>query len=563
MDRISNLPEQEAAPISEHARRISYFMLVRLVMLTGLTALAGLVTYTRGEDFHDRHVTVLWVVVGIGFALTIVFARWLPRVRDLGRFAALQTTSDLVMAAFAVYISCGIDSGLVTLYLIAVLGAAIMGGSRLTWTSAAAATLLYAGSATLEITGALVPMTIDRYVPLSPRALGFNMLRTVGGIAGVTVLSSYLNRLLTSSVSALGTLRLLNENIVRSISSGLLTVDMRGRVLYFNPMARRILDLQDDDIGRPLDALLPGCEIDDDQGVDARQELVVDTHIGRQVRVGLSIAPLTDATDIRLGHVVNFQDLTRLHELSQQVRRNDRLAALGGLAASVAHEIRNPLAAISGSAELLSSAELGAEDTKLLGIIRRESGRLSALITDLLSFTRPRPPQRQRTRVPQTAREAAEAFRADPSSEGIAIETRGEDGPETNAYVDPSQLAQVLWNLLRNAGQALEGRGSILLETRAEDAVVRVDLVDDGPGIAPDNLERVFDPFFTTKETGTGFGLAIVHRIVEENWGSISCESSPEGTRFTLRLPRFERERAEDSGVLELSDSIGGRRFRR
>ena len=93
--------------------------------------------------------------------------------------------------------------------------------------------------------------------------------------------------------------------------------------------------------------------------------------------------------------------------------------------------------------------------------------------------------------------------------------------------------------------------------------MVRVDLVDDGPGIAPENLERVFDPFFTTKETGTGFGLAIVHRIVEENGGSISCESSPEGTRFTLRLPRFERERAEDSGVLELSDSIGGRRFRR
>jgi len=537
-------------------------MLVRLVMLTGLTALASLVTYTRGDDFRTLHVTSLWVVVGIGFALTIVFARLLPRARDLGRFAALQTATDLLMAAVAVYLSGGIDSGLVTLYLIAVLGAAIMGGPRLTWTAAATATLLYAGSATLEITGLLVPMTIDDYVPLGPRSLGFNMLRTVGGIAGVTVLSSYLNRQLTTSVSALGTLRLLNENIVRSISSGLLTVDMRGHVLYFNPMARRILDLEEDDIGTPLERLLPGCELDAAQGVDARQELVVHTRSGRQVRVGLSLAPLTDASDVRLGHVVNFQDLTRLHELSQQVRRNDRLAALGGLAASVAHEIRNPLAAISGSAELLATAELVAEDEKLLGIIRRESGRLSALITDLLSFTRPRPPQRRRTRVAQVAREAAEAFRTDPASEGITLRTE-DDGEDTHAYVDPAQLAQVLWNLLRNAGQAIEAEGTLALETKMEHDVVRIDVVDDGPGIPPENLERVFDPFFTTKESGTGFGLAIVHRIVEENGGTIDCESSPAGTRFTLRLPRFVHEQPDDSGVLELSDSISsGERVR-
>lgn len=529
-------------------------MLVRLVMITGLTALASLVTYTRGEDFSATHITALWVVVGIGFGLTIVFARLLPRVRALGRFAGVQTTTDLAMATLAVYLSGGMDSGLVTLYLIAVLGAAIMGGAQLTWTAAATATVLYATSATLEITGVLEPMTIDGYVALSPRALGFSMLRTVGGIAGVAVLSSYLNRQLTTSVSALGTLRLLNEHIVRSISSGLLTVDMHGRVLYFNPMARRILDLEDADIGQPLDVLLPGCALDEAQGVDARQELVVDTKAGRQVRVGLSLAPLTDADDARLGHVVNFQDLTRLHELSQQVRRNDRLAALGGLAASVAHEIRNPLAAISGSAELLASADLSGEDTKLLRIIRRESGRLSALITDLLSFTRPRPPQRQRTRVGQAAREAAEAFRADPSSVGIDLDVRIEHDDDTEAYVDPSQLAQVLWNLLRNAGQALGGRGRIALEVEVETGAVRIDVVDDGPGIPTENLEKIFDPFFTTKESGTGFGLAIVHRIVEENGGTIVCESSPEGTRFSLRLPPFHpRTQADDSGILELS----------
>ncbi|MBV1858027.1 MAG: PAS domain-containing protein [Nannocystaceae bacterium] len=555
---VSDQASAGATPaLSEHARRISYFMLVRLVILAGLTVLASVVTYTRGDDVLPGHVTLLWSVVGVGFALTVVFARQLPRAQDLGRFAAAQTGTDLLLSALAVFLSGGVDSGLATLYLISVLGAAIMGGPRLTWAAAATATAAYAGSAMLEASGHLVPMAIDAYIPLSPRALGFSALRTVGGIVGVTVLSSYLNRQLTSSVSALGTLRLLNENIVRSISSGLLTVDMGGHVLYFNPMARRILDLEDADIGRSLDSLLPGCILHAPVGVDARQELVVLTRENRHVRVGLSLAPLTDPADTRLGHVVNFQDLTRLHELSQQVRRNDSLAAVGGLAASVAHEIRNPLAAISGSAELLGTAELTGEDKKLLAIIRRESGRLSALITDLLSFTRPRPPQRRRTRVAQTALEAVEAFRTDPSSQGITLESTGDDGLQTDAYVDPAQLAQVLWNLLRNAGQALEGEGTILLETAAEPGIVRIDVTDNGPGIGPEHLERVFDPFFTTKDTGTGFGLAIVHRMVEENGGTIECESSTAGTRFTLRLPAYApQDQPDDSGVLELSDSV-------
>ena len=132
------------------------------------------------------------------------------------------------------------------------------------------------------------------------------------------------------------------------------------------------------------------------------------------------------------------------------------------------------------------------------------------------------------------------------------------DGDDTDAYVDPSQLAQVLWNLLRNAGQALGGSGTITLEAEVEDDAVRIDVVDDGPGIPAENLEKIFDPFFTTKESGTGFGLAIVNRIVEENGGTIICESSPDGTRFTLRLPPFNpRSQPDDSGILELSTESG------
>ncbi|MEM6296179.1 MAG: ATP-binding protein, partial [Myxococcota bacterium] len=522
----------------------------------------SIISYTRGDAFSLEHTILLWLAVGGGFALTIVFARRLPHAQDLGRFAAVQTATDIALAALTVYISGGVESGFVTLYLIAVLGAATMGGPRHTWAAAVLALGLYLGGTLLETAGVLIPLTLDPYVAPAPRAIGLSMLRTAGGILGVAVLSSYLNRELSTSVSQLGKLRMLNENIVRSLSSGLLTVDMHARVLYFNPMARAILDLEDDDIGQPLEQLMPGCDLSV-SGADNRQELVIHTRGGHAVRVGMSLAPLIDADDRRLGHVVNFQDLTRLHELSQQVRRNDRLAAVGGLAASVAHEIRNPLAAISGSAELLGTTELSDEDGKLLRIIRRESGRLSALITDLLSFTRPRPPQRRRTDIGIAVREATEAFRTDPSAAGIDLRV---EAPEDEALVvvDSAQLAQVLWNLLRNASQALEGTGSIQLRVRAEAADVLVSIIDDGPGIPAADLERIFDPFFTTKESGTGFGLAIVNRIIDDNGGTITCTSSPEGTAFTLRFPRVDPTvRAEESGVLELVEADAGAVLRR
>src|SRR5690606_33028725 len=149
---------------------------------------------------------------------------------------------------------------------------------------------------------------------------------------------------------------------------------------------------------------------------------------GKRLHVGLSRTPLLDGRGASIGELVIFQDLTRLHDLTEKVRRSERLAALGGMAASVAHEIRNPLAAISGSAELLSSLELASDDRRLLSIIRRESTRLSDLVTDLLAFTRPRAPQITSVDISRLVRETSEAFSADPANAGIEVEVTGEDG---------------------------------------------------------------------------------------------------------------------------------------
>lgn len=525
-------------------RRISYFMLFRLGMLAVFTVLATTLAITGSRDYDSMYTGFVWGALVVGFALTIVFARMLPHVRDLRRFAAVQTSADIVLAAVVVQMSGGVESGFVWLYLIAVLGAATMAGRRQTWAAALLCVTIIICTAAAQWLGVLEPTTLGEPLPLmDPLALWSSAGRTVAAMLGVTVLSSYLNRQLATSVTEAGELRALNENIVRSLSSGLVTVDVDGKLLYFNPAAEAILDLREDDLGSHIEAVMPGLddEIDRRAGDDSRLELELSGRAGRPLHVGLSRTALVDSEGRQGGHVINFQDLTRLHELTEQVRRNERLAALGGLAASVAHEIRNPLTAIGGSAELLAtSPDASEEDVRLLAVIQRESGRLSDMITDLLAFTRPQPPQIGEVSLAPALREARDAFATDPANEGVEVEVDADEVSESvKVAVDPAQLSQVIWNLLRNAAEAMEGVGRIVLRVRTGDERVRLEVRDDGPGIPDDRIERIFDPFFTTKERGTGFGLAIVHRIVADNGGAIGVDSRPgKGATFIVRLRR-------------------------
>lgn len=532
--------------------RISYFMLFRLSMLALFTVLAGVIFYAQGEIYDPNYVTFVWVTLVLGYGLTLTWAYWLPRAPDPTYVASVQTAADIMLSAVVVQMTGGAESGFATLYLISVLGSATMGGPRHTWAAAGACTIIYVVMSTLQFFDVVMPFGAE-HPEQGPNEYWATVGRTVAGLVGVSVLSSYLNTQLTSSVSQVGNLRALNENIVRSLSSGLLTLDLANRIVYFNPAARTILDLEDDFIGKSVDGVLPHLELGLD-GFEGRHEVPLITPTGRPLRIGLTRTPLYDADGRALGSIINFQDVTPLHELTQRARRNERLAALGGLAASVAHEIRNPLAAISGSAELLATAPLGDEDQRLLRIIQRESKRLDRLIADLLSYTRPRASQVAVIDVRRSVIEACEAFRHDPAAREVEIEV--EAPASAPVELDPAQLSQVLWNLLRNAAQAIDGVGRILVEVRTLDEEVELRITDDGAGIPPEHIDAIFDPFFTTKDTGTGFGLAFVHRIVEDAHGSIAASSKVgEGTTFSIRFPIYVSPlSAADSGVLDLPD---------
>jgi two-component system sensor histidine kinase PilS (NtrC family) len=248
------------------------------------------------------------------------------------------------------------------------------------------------------------------------------------------------------------------------------------------------------------------------------------------------------------GWVIVFQDLTEFRRMEEAVRRSDRLAVVGGLAAGLAHEIRNPLAAMCGSVELLGgSPGLVESERQLLQIVQSEGKRLEALVRDFLSFAKPASPEIGTVDGHDLVVETAELFRAETERRGVALAVDAEAGIALLA--DGPQMKQVLWNLLGNAADATSAGGSITVVFRRRGKEALLSVTDSGAGIAREDLPRIFDPFFTTKERGTGLGLAIVHRVVEAHGGRIAVQSEPgKGSTFSVSLPAAAPQRLVAAG---------------
>jgi two-component system sensor histidine kinase PilS (NtrC family) len=327
--------------------------------------------------------------------------------------------------------------------------------------------------------------------------------------------------------------------VVQSISSGIVTVDEQGLITYLNPAGEQIFGASDAEVRglrlrERLPALSPALEAPLPAGRQ-RNEAIVAGPDGRDRTLGWAVGRLNEHG--AAGWVIVFQDLTDFRRMEEAVRRSDRLAVVGGLAAGLAHEIRNPLAAMCGSVELLGGAAgLAENERQLLQIVRDEGKRLEGLVGDFLSFAKPASPQLGTVDGHDLVVETAELFRADAERRGLALAVDAERGIALRA--DGSQMRQVLWNLLGNAADATPpgGRIAVTLLRKGAEAVLTV--MDSGAGIAREDLARIFDPFFTTKERGTGLGLAIVHRVVEAHGGRIAVRSEQgRGSTFAITLP--------------------------
>ena len=497
---------------------------------------------------------------------TLGLSRWFGASPGV---AAAQVVADVGVITVLVE-STGASGSLFTVgYAVVVIYAALLLDSRGAFAAAALSGICYGGLLLLGHTGRIEAPELGGG---DARVLSAMWSVQTGLLVVAALLASGLVRetrrageALDRRTSDLKTLQSLHERTVESLTSGLLTTDAAGRITSFNPEAERITGQAAASVlGRRLEEILPGAAQaaveGTREGERRRARISYRDRRGRELYLGVAGSPLRDGSGGAAGHVLIFQDVTPVVQMEKELVRSARLAAVGELAAAMAHELRNPLAAIVGSTQMLGGSRLrtSSEETgRLLEIVRRETRRLDKLLQDFLAFARPAPPKAEPVVISRVVEELLELFAAG-SAAGVHLEV---DVPEgLRVVVDGAQLRQLLWNLLRNAEQALGGAGQIRISARPtggaapqeapavdrkaeEPAGVELVVADDGEGMPPEVLERIFDPFFTTKPGGSGLGLATVYRIVEANGGSLRVESEPgRGTRFHIRLPAAEEE---------------------
>ena len=354
---------------------------------------------------------------------------------------------------------------------------------------------------------------------------------------------------LIEATHALEKLRALHERIVESIRSGLVTTDLAGRIYTFNAAAEEITGYRAEALRGQHVSILFG-QIDDhaeaaigslgDGRQNPRFEADCLTAEGLRLRLGYSISPLQDERGGTTGLVITFQDLTQVRALEETRRRQERLAAVGRVAAGIAHEIRNPLAAMRGSIQVLSSDANGdPAQAELMEIVLRESDRLNGIITDFLTYARPRQVELAETDLREPLRETFTLLRHSPEARPDHLIEEDFPAEPVRARADAAALRQVFWNLARNALQAMPAGGTLRAEmSRTDEGRVRVCFADTGDGMTPEQVERLFEPFSSSRAGGTGLGLSIAYQIVRDHGGTINVRSREgHGTTIIIELP--------------------------
>jgi two-component system sensor histidine kinase PilS (NtrC family) len=469
--------------------------------------------------------------------------------------AALQVLTDLILVSLVIHETGGWDSSLNFLYPLVIIVASVLLPRIWAHLVAALAFILYGSVLELNYYGVVPSYCTTHPGPKALQAIIFVNLFAFLAIAYLaSLLTAKLRQVgvqLKDASGALESLQALHENIIHSISSGLITTGLDGRITLVNAAAQRLLERSPAELlGGPVDQLfldpLPTVESQHTHG-EVRFE--PPTKFRKTVRV--RVASLTVPERGELGYVYVLDDLTEIRRLEREVRMRDKLAAVGRLAAAIAHEIRNPLTSIAGSVSMLSGVpEMNEDHRRLLDIVTRESQRLNSIITDFLAYSRTKQYHFDRVDLVHCLEDTLTLMEHRMTAEktGITIERRFKVR-QAWAVADGDKLKQVFWNLCENAVRAMKNGGTLTAKVESLGDDWQVSLIDTGTGMTPQQVEKIFEPFQSNFEGGTGLGLAIVYQIVQAHDGKVWARSKPgQGTTLVLRLRRLDAERGTSAG---------------
>jgi len=557
--------EQEAEKILV---KVKYLIFFRLLVATFLLGLTLYFQGSRYDSFLSLPVVYLSLLAGSLFFFTAIFALYLKYVKNPVLFAYGQLLFDTIFVTLIILFTGGITSIFSFGYMIVIIIAATILSRRGSLIIASASCILYGTILDLQYYGAFQYMLPPELTYTSPAPSGnylYTLLVTSSAFYLVAYLSSHLTEELKKSKvqlkakqKDLAELEMLNKNIVQSINSGLITLDNNFRIIYFNRAASEIIGVERLSylLNTPVEEIFPSIvnylptSGDQAQTWDTRTsrgEMEFVRNDGKKLFLGFSLSRLRGTQGEQYGHILVFQDLTLLKKMEQQVKHMERLALAGEMAAVVAHEIKNPLASMSGSIQMLKNElELNPLQNRLMEIVSREIDRLNSLVREFSLLTKTRSGAPQKINVNKVISDTLTILRSNwEVISKVKIVSEEEKNLEINA--DPQQLQQVLWNLFTNAVEAMPDGGTLTVKTALSNsdgqqsrAQVEIIISDTGVGIPPEIRHRIFDPFYTTKTKGTGLGLSIVRRIINDFGGKIILDesNSNEGATFKIFFPR-------------------------
>ena len=549
-------------------RQLRMLMILRVGAASAVLVATLYIQFLVGPQFSLRP---LFGVTGLVYGFSILFAlmhrwgiHWPP-------YAAVQLSVDVVLETLIIYFIGGVGSPFVVLYLLTVVAAGFLltprGAIYIAGLTAVCYGLVglsvYVINPLIEmlpigfreafrigLTGSAADAT-ELYLRL------FSLLLVAYGVAWASAWAASRLRIAGQELrvreSQVVALERLNERIIEGMSSGLLATDMQGNIVTFNAVAGEITGRDADELlGRKIwevfttdSALLQRLDRRLRSGGVYRAERLIQTPAGEWRTIGLTVTwlqrPDLELEDLQDIYVIQFRDLTNVKRMERELRIRDRMAVLGEMAGSIAHEIRNPLGSISGSLQLLKGGNLNTEDPEaqeLMDIVIRESQRLSKTIDGFLDYARPGPFEPEQVDLLQLVQDTVALLT---NSAELRPDHRLEILADPGAYlsvVDPGQIRQVFWNLARNAIQAMPDGGALTVSLVRTPEGVEVTFEDTGSGMSSEEVEAFFQPYVSGSARGTGMGLAVVHRILTRHEVNIEVESEiGEGTRFLLTFP--------------------------
>ncbi|RJP74787.1 MAG: PAS domain-containing protein [Candidatus Abyssobacteria bacterium SURF_17] len=521
------------------------FALARAVIVAFVGLACGGLQLKSGATL-DLSTAYLYVIFAVALieSCIIILMLWMEHKPTI-RFSALLLCADIVLVSGIVVVTGGSKSIFAFLYIAVILSASILLSFNWNLLIATTCSLLFVLGAFLEWKGLIIPASAFRW--MEPRMA----LPDLWAYTGIKVFAFYLTAFLAGYLSRwVGLLQLFQQNVLNSFSSGFISVNHECLVTFLNPAGENLLRRSLSEVeGKPVSFAFPLADgqpnpleesIRDRREFQSR-EIAVKRGDGEQIPVGITVSHIKGNGRKILGAVASFVDLSERKRMEEKLRRTDRLAAVGEMSTSLAHEIRNPVASIRGAIqELADNVQFDGVNGRLMQIAVRECDQLSKVVSKFLTFVSPGPSSRQRFAIGQLLDEVV-AFAERCCCNGSVTILKQYDADLGFMMGDCSQIKEAVLNVLRNGIESMPGGGMLHVGARIDPgkpthAVITVQ--DAGCGLGPDEREKIFDPFYTTKPKGSGLGLAIAHKIVSAHDGSIEVQSiKGRGTAVTIVLP--------------------------